>query len=368
MARKVRVAVVFGGRSAEHEVSLQSAKNVLEALDPGKYEPILIGIDREGRWYRQEQARLLFDASHPLPSVSASGSAEVALVARGQDSSLLSLSPGGESSQIDVVFPVLHGPYGEDGSVQGLCKLANLPCVGAGILGSAVGMDKDVMKRLLRDAGMPIPRFLVMRRGEPRVGYDAATGSLGAPVFVKPANLGSSVGVSKVESPGDYERAVTEAFRYDTKVILEECIVGREVECAVLGNAEPLASLPGEIRTRGGHHFYDYEAKYIDENGAELVIPAALDPATSDRVRGLAVEAFKVLCCEGMARVDMFVRDPGEVLVNEINTIPGFTKISMYPKLWEASGLSYRELIDRLIELARERHDVEGGLANTPSI
>lgn len=366
MPRRVRVGVVFGGRSAEHEVSLQSAKNVLDALDPDKYELILIGIDREGRWYRQEETRLLFDASRPLPNLCASGSTEVALVARGEHSSLLDLSGKGESSALDVVFPVLHGPYGEDGSVQGLCKLANLPCVGAGILGSAVGMDKDVMKRLLRDAGIPIPRFFVLRREEPRVDWNEATNALGSPVFVKPANLGSSVGVSRAGTPDEYQHAVADAFRYDTKVLVEECVAGREIECSVLGNTDPLASVPGEIRTGSGHVFYDYEAKYIDENGAELVIPAQLDRVTSDRVRGLAVRTFKVLCCDGMARVDMFLRATGEVVVNEINTIPGFTRISMYPKLWEATGLSYRELIDRLIQLSLERHNVERGLANTP--
>jgi len=365
MSRKVKVGVVFGGRSAEHEVSLQSAKNVLEALDTTKYEPVLIGIDRQGRWYRQGDARQLFDASRPLPNLEVVGSTEVALVARGQDSSLLDLSGTGESDALDVVFPVLHGPYGEDGSVQGLCKLANLPCVGAGILGSAVGMDKDVMKRLLRDAGIPIPRFLVLRTREPPVDYSAATDLLGAPVFVKPANLGSSVGVSMARSREEYERAVAAAFRYDTKILIEERIAGREIECAVLGNDEPLASVPGEIRTGRGHDFYDYEAKYIDENGAQLVIPAALDAATSDRVRDLARRTFKVLCCEGMARVDMFLPETGDALVNEINTIPGFTRISMYPKLWEATGLSYKDLVDRLIQLALDRHAAERGLTNT---
>ncbi|HUI72447.1 MAG TPA: D-alanine--D-alanine ligase [Spirochaetia bacterium] len=365
MSRRVKVGVVFGGRSAEHEVSLQSAKNVLEALDPAKYEPVLIGIDREGRWYRQQDTRLLFGASEPLPNLSVGGAAEVALVARGQDSSLLHLSSTGGSDALDVVFPVLHGPYGEDGSIQGLCKLANLPCVGAGILGSAVGMDKDVMKRLLRDAGIPTPRFLVLHKPKRSVDFRAATEALGSPVFVKPANLGSSVGVSMARSASEYEKAVATAFRYDTKIIIEERIVGREIECAVLGNEEPRASIAGEVRTGGGHDFYDYDAKYIDENGAELVIPAALDAATLHRVQDLAKRTFAVLCCEGMARVDMFLRDTGEALVNEINTIPGFTRISMYPKLWEATGLSYRDLVDTLIQLALDRHSAEHGLATT---
>ncbi|HTP59520.1 MAG TPA: D-alanine--D-alanine ligase family protein, partial [Spirochaetia bacterium] len=252
-----------------------------------------------------------------------------------------------------------------DGSIQGLCKLADLPCVGAGILGSAVGMDKDVMKRLLRDAGVPTPRFMAAQKDSVTRDFRSVTAVLGSPVFVKPANLGSSVGVSMAASAEEYESALVRAFRYDRKVIIEERIEGREIECAVLGNARPLASMPGEIRTGSGHAFYDYEAKYIDENGAELLIPAPLDPATADRVRGLAVTAFTVLCCDGMARVDMFLRRSGEVLVNEINTIPGFTKISMYPKLWEATGIPYRELVDRLIQLALERHAAEQELATT---
>lgn len=366
MTGKIRVGVVFGGRSAEHEVSLQSAKNVLEALDREKYEPVLIGIDREGRWHLDEQTRMLFDSARPLPNLVADSPQEVALLARGEKSRLVDLSGNRDLGRLDVVFPVLHGPYGEDGSVQGLCRLANLPCVGAGILGSAVGMDKDVMKRLLRDAGIPIARFQVLARGTAVPDFTAVAATLGVPVFVKPANLGSSVGIMRAVAAEKYEKAVAAAFQYDTKVLVEECIKGREIECAVLGNQEPIASVPGEIVTGGGHDFYDYDAKYLDENGAALCIPAALEGPTTERVRALAVRAFTVLCCAGMARVDMFLRDNDEVLVNEINTIPGFTRISMYPKLWEASGIPYRELVDRLIVLAIERHSVEHGLKTTP--
>jgi D-alanine-D-alanine ligase len=366
MARKIRVGVVFGGRSAEHEVSLQSAKNVLEALDREKYEPVLIGIDREGRWHLDEQTRVLFDSARPLPNLVADSPREVALVARGEKSRLVDVAGNRDLGKLDVVFPVLHGPYGEDGSVQGLCRLANLPCVGAGVLGSAVGMDKDVMKRLLRDAGIPTAKFLVVTRGSAVPRFDSVARSLGVPVFVKPANLGSSVGIARAGTAAQYEKAVAEAFQYDTKVLVEEYIHGREIECSVLGNQEPLASVPGEIVTGGGHDFYDYDAKYLDENGAVLHIPAALPGPTTERVRALAVRAFTVLCCEGMARVDMFLRDNDEVLVNEINTIPGFTRISMYPKLWEASGVSYRELVDRLIALAMERHSVEHALKTIP--
>lgn len=364
--KKIRVGIVFGGRSAEHEVSLQSAKNVLEALDRQKYDPVLIGIDREGRWRLDEQTRNLFESARPLPNLSADSPREVALVARGEQSRLLDLSGDTELGKLDVVFPVLHGPYGEDGSIQGLCRLANMPCVGAGILGSALGMDKDVMKRLLRDAGIPIARFVTLLRGKPAPGFDALKAELGAPLFVKPANLGSSVGISRVGSEKELRTALESAFEYDSKIVVEECIVGREIECAVLGNADPQASVPGEIVTGGGHSFYDYEAKYIDEKGAELRIPAPLDGPVAERVRSLALHAFSVLGCEGMARVDMFVKDTGEVLVNEINTIPGFTRISMYPKLWEASGISYSQLVDRLIALALERHAAERKLKTTP--
>jgi D-alanine-D-alanine ligase len=364
--KKIRVGVVFGGRSAEHEVSLQSARNVLEALDREKYDPILIGIDREGRWRLDEQTRVLFDTARPLPNLVANGPREVALVARGEGSRLLDLSRNTELAKLDVIFPVLHGPYGEDGSVQGLCRLANIPCVGAGILGSAVGMDKDVMKRLLRDAGVPNARFLLVVRGVQPPPFPDVASRLGTPVFVKPANLGSSVGISRAGTAEEFAKAIAVALRYDSKVIVEECIIGREIECSVLGNENPAASVPGEIVTGGGHAFYDYEAKYLDEKGAELCIPARLDGPTTEKVRSLAVKTYMVLCCEGMARVDMFLRDTGEVLVNEINTIPGFTRISMYPKLWEASGIPPRQLVDRLITLALERHAVEMGLATTP--
>jgi D-alanine-D-alanine ligase len=364
--KKIRVGIVFGGRSAEHEVSLQSAKNVLEALDRQKYDPVLIGIDREGRWRLDEQTRQLFEVARPLPNLTADSPREVALVARGDASRLMNLSDESDAGGLDVVFPVLHGPYGEDGSVQGLCRLANMPCVGAGILGSAVGMDKDVMKRLLRDAGIPIARFVTLLRGKTAPDFAALKADLGSPLFVKPANLGSSVGISRVENEKDFRAALASAFEYDTKVVVEENIVGREVECAILGNDDPQASVPGEIETGSGHSFYDYEAKYLDEKGAALHIPADLGPELTEKVRALAIRAFTVLCCDGMARVDMFVKDNGEVLVNEINTIPGFTRISMYPKLWEASGIPYSRLVDRLIELALERHKAERGLKTTP--
>lgn len=261
---------------------------------------------------------------------------------------------------LDVVFPVLHGPYGEDGSVQGFLKTAGIPFAGPGVLSAAVGMDKDVMNRLLVGAGIPVADFRVAHTAGPRPAWDAIAGVLGSPVFVKPVNLGSSVGIRKVAEPAAFAEAVEDAFAYDTKVIIERAITGREIECAVLGNDEPIASVAGEVIPH--HEFYSYEAKYLDEDGAELVIPAELEPSVSGRVQEMALAAFRALCCDGMARVDFFLQRDGVLLVNELNTIPGFTRISMYPKLWEASGISYPELVERLLKLGIERYERERGL------
>jgi D-alanine-D-alanine ligase len=358
MARKIRVGILFGGRSAEHEVSLQSAKNILDAIDTNKYEVVPIGIDKKGQWHLHEESRFVLPAAESaLPALAEEGG-NLALIPGERDEQLVALSGQQSLGPLDVIFPVLHGPFGEDGTVQGLLKLANVAFVGAGVLGSAVGMDKDVMKRLLRDAGIPTARFIAVSRYSSKgIGFDDARGRLGLPLFVKPANLGSSVGISKVKDRQEFERAVREAFQYDHKILLEECIQGREIECSVLGNDNPIASVPGEILPR--HEFYSYEAKYLDENGAVLEIPAKLPPETSERIRQLAIKTFSELCCEGMARVDFFLRKGEEIIVNEINTIPGFTRISMYPKLWEATGISYSELIDRLIQLALERFERE---------
>ena len=357
--KKTRVAILFGGRSAEHEVSLQSAKNVIGAIDKEKYEPVLVGIDKQGGWHLCDSTHFLCHGDDPKAIALDPGRQAVVLPPGSGDRGLVTLSDQGGKSvshRVDVVFPVLHGPFGEDGTVQGLLKLADVPFVGAGVLGSAVGMDKDVMKRLLRDAGIPTPGFLVFHRSrrEP-ADLERVRAELGLPCFVKPANLGSSVGISKVHNDGEFERAMNAAFDYDHKVLVEESIEGREIECSVLGNEEPLASLPGEILPR--HEFYSYEAKYLDEDGAALEVPAQLPEGVVAEIQRLAVATFRTLCCEGMARVDFFLRSGTEVLVNEINTIPGFTRISMYPKLWEASGISYTELIDRLIQLAIQRHE-----------
>lgn len=349
MKRKLRVGVLFGGKSGEHEVSLQSAKNVIEAMDKKKYEVIPVGIDKRGRWHLSDLSRFLFNAEDP------------AHICLGKSKGEIVLRPGEGQKRFDIVFPVLHGSYGEDGTIQGFLKLVGVPFVGAGVLGSAVGMDKDVMKRLLREAGIPTPKFLVFR-DPAEAKFESVRKKLGVPVFVKPANLGSSIGVSKARNEREFRLAIKEAFKYDGKVLVEEAISGREIECSVLGNDKPIASVPGEIIPHPKHGFYSYEAKYLDQNGALLRVPAKLSKALVQKAKTLAVKTFRVLNCEGMGRVDMFLTKDGKFLVNEINTIPGFTKISMYPKLWEASGISYTELIDRLIRLALERHARESKL------
>ena len=332
MKKKLRVALLFGGKSAEHEISLISARNIVEAMDQDKYEVIAIGIDKQGRWYLDEGARLL--RGKEQSKVEFSDARNAAAVLPGDTPPIVRRGGAGFGA-VDVVFPI-----------------ANVPYVGAGVLGSAVGMDKDVMKRLLHEAKIPTPNFLAFGRSD-KISFAKVRNILGMPLFVKPANLGSSVGISKVTKPAQFSAAVKVAFRYDNKIIIEEFIRGREIECSVLGNEKPIASLPGEIIVQ--HDFYSYDAKYLDEKGARLEIPAKLPKRVVKNVREMALRAYRTLCCEGMARVDFFVRSNGQVLVNEINTIPGFTKISMYPKMWEASGISYSRLIDRLIGLALER-------------
>jgi D-alanine-D-alanine ligase len=361
MKKKPTVLLLFGGQSAEHEVSIRSARNIHDSLDRHRYEPLLVYITRSGTWYHLENMEEFL----ALCELDGEGMDEYTarfepvFLVPGQGGAVLArLRDGQPIGSPDVVFPVLHGPYGEDGTVQGLLKLLDLPCVGAGVTGSAIGMDKDVMKRILRDGGIPIPRFLVFdEASRDQIRFDRAAGELGVPLFVKPANLGSSVGITMVDSGEEFTAAVGTGFRFDRKIIIEEYVSGREVECSVLGNEHPTASLPGEVIPR--HQFYSYDAKYIDEQGADLVIPADLDEETRNRVQELAVRSFVLLCCEGLARVDFFIRENGEVLVNEINTIPGFTNISMYPKLWEASGIPQYELVDRLITLALERFEQE---------
>ena len=364
MTERIRVAILFGGRSAEHEVSLQSARNIIDAIDQDKYEPVLIGIDRDGAWYLNDDSMSLLHADDPRLIALNQRSSPVSLVSGNQAGVLMGLGDSVRAAPIDVLFPVLHGPYGEDGSIQGLARLANVPCVGSDILGSAIGMDKDVSKRLLRDAGIPVARHLCLRQRDSLVEMrDRVDRDFGYPVYVKPANMGSSVGVVRVSDSDEFAAAIDYALQYDTKIVIEETIVGREIECSVLGNDEPMASGVGEIVTADG--FYSYEKKYIDADAAKLKIPAELDEDTVSRVQEIAISAFKVLECSGMARVDMFLTAAGEIYLNEVNTIPGFTAISMYPKLWEAAGIPYQELIDRLIQLALEAHAAKSALQTT---
>src|SRR5437588_12080544 len=325
MSKRVRVAVLLGGRSSEHEVSLESARSVLEALDPERYDTVTVEIGRDGRWELGTGADGSVAETLPVPT----GKVPATL------------------GEVDVVFPVLHGPFGEDGTVQGLLELAGVPYVGAGVTASALCMDKDLMKAVLRDRGIPVARNVTLRPGEPW------ENPYGFPVFVKPARLGSSVGITKASTPEEVEAGIELAFRHDEKVLVEEFVDGLEVECGVLGNEAPIPSLPGEIVAHAD--WYDFGAKY-DEGGMELVIPPRLDAQIVDRVQELSVRAFVATDCEGMARVDCFVRPDGEVLINELNTIPGFTATSVYAKLFAASGISYPELLDRLIELALDRH------------
>ncbi|WP_315719363.1 MULTISPECIES: D-alanine--D-alanine ligase family protein [unclassified Bradyrhizobium] len=353
---KTRVAILFGGRSAEHDVSRASAANIFRSLDAGRYAVTLIGITPEGRWVLADAAN---DATSAALTVPADAPAIVLLPA-GQGRALV-IDTGAAAPReltFDVIFPVLHGPNGEDGTVQGALELADVAYVGGRVLGSAVAMDKDAAKRLLRDAGLPIVPFVTMTAAVP-VSYDDAVRAVGSSeLFVKPANLGSSVGISKARNAAEFDAACKLALRFDRKILIERCIAPvREIECAVLEHAdgEVKASELGEIVPANSHGFYSYEAKYTDASGASLHVPAQVEPALAARIRKMAVEVFGVLCCESLARVDFFVRGE-EVYVNEVNTLPGFTNISMYPKMWEATGLPQPALMDELIAHALARH------------
>jgi len=387
--KKLRVGVLFGGRSGEHEVSLLSAASVLNAIDKKKYEVVPIGITKDGRWLTAVHAERLLKGDNAFvaePRHLRAGDPEAtsaaAVLAKGEgvvvppipgenrsalvpfETSAREMHAAANPIDVDVIFPVLHGTFGEDGTIQGLLELADIPYVGAGVLGSAAGMDKDVMKKLFRDADLPIVKHVTVLRSSWRSGPKNVRKQIEAalkyPVFVKPANLGSSVGISKVHDGGELSAAMDEAARFDRKIVIEQGVGGakgkaREIECSVLGNDEPIASTAGEIVPI--KEFYDYDAKYLDE-GSELIIPAKLPKQKQKEVQRLAVRAFQAVDCSGLARVD-FLMDPrtGKMFVNEINTMPGFTSISMYPKLWAASGIEYAELIDRLIQLGLQRYD-----------
>lgn len=351
--RKTNIAILFGGKSAEHEVSINSAKNVYKSIDKNKYDVILIGITKKGQWYTGSEENILNKNS--LAKIS-DNLEEIMLISKKGKSKIISAQTYKELSSVNIVFPVLHGPFGEDGSMQGFLKTLDIPFVGSGVLGSALGMDKDIMKRLFRDADLPIANFCTFKKID-NINFEIIKEKLDLPVFIKPANLGSSVGVSKAENKEQLEKAISKAFLYDNKIIIEENIKGKEIECAVLGNENLSASKVGEIIPK--HDFYDYDAKYLDPNGAVLKIPAEISEEKEEEIQNLAILAFKTLCLSGMARVDFFLTEKGEIYLNEVNTIPGFTDISMYPKLWEQSGLSNSELVSNLISLALEKYQKE---------
>ncbi|HTF59890.1 MAG TPA: D-alanine--D-alanine ligase family protein [Actinomycetes bacterium] len=343
---RTRLAILYGGRSAEHQVSVVSARSVMEALDPDRFEVVPIAITRAGAWLLPDRSPLELTASDgALPEVEAAGTE-------------LAVRPEQGVGGVDVVFPILHGPFGEDGTVQGLFELADLPYVGSGVLASALAMDKAMAKVVLAQAGLPQAPYLVVPERDWRADPDRVAaeveGRLAYPVFTKPARLGSSIGISKVKIPDGLAAGLADAFAHDTKALVEQGVVARELECGVLGNDAPEASVVGEVVP--GHEFYDFEAKYLDES-LKLEIPAPVPGAVRDRVRELSLRAFQALDCEGFARVDFFYEEAtGRVLLNEVNTIPGFTPKSMFPMLWGASGLSYPDLVARLVDLAVERH------------
>lgn len=349
------VALIFGGKSAEHEVSLRSAKNIADALDKDLFTPVLIGISKEGSWYRFPDMKV-FTHTKIVDNTLPQDAEPVALISLRGKPVLYSLKDQSKS-QMDIAFPIMHGTMGEDGTIQGLFKMVQVPFVGCGVWSSAAGMDKEVMKRLLAEAKIPNARYLLLTP-KMKISYSEIAMQLGSTFFIKPANAGSSVGVHKIKSAEDFAEKIKDAFLFDNKVLAEEFIQGRELECSVMGhNHNPKASLPGEVIPQ--HEFYSYEAKYVDEQGALLKIPAELSPSAVAKIQEYAKITYQVMGCDGLTRVDFFIKPNEDIYVNEINTIPGFTKISMYPKMWEATGLGYKDLITQLIHLGFERHQDE---------
>ena len=355
------VAILFGGQSAEHEISLISAMNIIKALDRKRFKPLLIGVNKAGQWHLQDEAVFLAQEADPKTVRLTSHNRPIAVVPGNNVPHLLDVKSGEMLEEPTAVFGILHGPYGEDGTIQGLYQQLNLPFVGPGVAGSAVAMDKDIAKRLMNEAGIPNAPFVVVRKHELADFKQESVAHLKMPLFVKPARMGSSVGVSKVSDLSELRKALEEAFEFDLKVLIEEGIVGREIECAVLGNANPVGSMIGEIVPPDG--FYDYESKYIDADGAKLLLPApGLSAEMVAKVQAMAIKTYQVLEGEGLSRVDFFLKENGDLIVNEVNTLPGFTKISMYPSLWQMSGITYPDLITQLIELAISRKADESAL------
>lgn len=350
---KTRLGIFFGGKTAEHEVSIQSAKSIIKAVDKNKYEIVPVAIDKTGDWYIIDENFVNEDIPIDEIKLKVNREDQIAIIPHKGSNNIIKLHNNTSLGKLDVAFSIIHGTLGEDGSLQGYFNTINLPFVGCDVLGSAIGMDKDVAKRLLLEAGIPIAKFKTIHKNED-INIQLLETELGWPMFVKPANTGSSVGVMKAIDNNQLKQAIENAFNYDSKIIVEEFIQGREIECSVLGNNDILASAPGEIIAQ--HDFYSYKAKYVDENGAILKIPAELDNNTIDRIKNLAVKTFKTLCGKGMARIDLFLTSDNQLVINEINTLPGFTSISMYAKLIELSGIPYSNLIERLVDLALEDH------------
>lgn len=352
------LGILFGGQSVEHEISLISAQNIIKAVDKSKYNVVPIGIAKDGQFLFFPTDSYFLNTNSPKTISLDTFKGKPVVFLPGKSQEIVGLTDPNLRMKIDIVFPVLHGHFGEDGTVQCLLRLANIPFIGSNVLGSAVGMDKDVTKRLLKEANIPVAKSLTFSFSQKeKINFDKISQKLGRPFFVKPANAGSSVGINKVDTEDEFVRSIERAFKYDKKIIIEEAIKGREIECSVLGNDKPIASLPGEVIPHDT--FYSYKAKYLDKNGADLLVPAELSKEIIKKIQDLSIKTFRTLGCEGMARVDGFLADNGKYFINEVNTIPGFTNISMYPKLWKASGITYNELVDKLIGLALERFEYE---------
>ena len=351
MSKKLNLAIIFGGKSAEHDISIRSANNIIKQIDLKRYQPVFIYIDQQGSWFVNKNPQKYINKSEDLSPAGFDQAVFLCLDSSGRLYNIV------ESSYIliDIAHPVLHGPFGEDGAIQGLLKTANIPYVGPDVLGSAIGMDKVIMKRILRDAGIKIGPFLSFLKEDTRPSFEHINEMLSMPVFVKPANMGSSIGINKVNNQEQLRYAMEDAFKYDRKIIIEANIVGREIECAVLGNEHPVASILGEVLVHD--EFYAYDTKYLSEEGATVQIPADLSDEILRKTQKIAISTFKVLACEGLGRVDVFLQEDGTVVVNEINTLPGFTSVSMFPMLWESSGLTYTMLLNKLYELAINRHE-----------
>ena len=358
---KKKIALVFGGKSAEHEVSLASALNIYNALDKTLFEPILLGVSKEGSWYHFPDVNV-FKRFKSLKDSDLSTHQVVSLLSYHEKPFVLIIKTQ-EKIPIDCAFPIIHGTLGEDGTLQGHFKILNLPFVGCGVLSSAISMDKDYMKRLLNEANIPNAEYIVLKKDEETL-YSDIVKKIGSPFFIKPANGGSSVGVHKIKTELEFLKKLNDSFSFDHKVLAEEYIEGREIECAVMGlNQHPKASLPGELITK--HEFYTYEAKYIDVHGATVIIPALIEDFLTKEIQALAIKTFKALGCDILTRVDFYLKKDGTIYVNEINSLPGFTQISMYPKMWQASGIEYKDLITNLINLAFEKHASDSQLKHS---